>query len=670
MATECQNLYSAEYSAFIDREYDTFIDRYAIKDIIKENASSQYKYIIDLICKIFNVGRSSIKSFVSEDKYNYQFFVEGYDRIYMCFLSDSHYFLNNHRYSFNYHFNNGNYLKFDSHRYAFGGKWAVECNIEGRKMHMINGNHQFKNQLTIDDIDKVYDIFYRYNINFTNIPTMQFDPIASTLFFHLIESEMKEYDSGLEINKFSNKQFSIQHGKVIPIKINGRNGIIEYDDEHIMIKTLLRNTSVKSTFSRLRDYYHMSHTLDEIQKIKLEYPEATEIIDECISRIDINLWHVNLNCMFESKIGYDGVDHCKKIDSGVKEDKYDYVFKILTSDGEKKMEISTDVIIMQWGNGENKVTKVNCEQYTSDGTVVNNTTSYYSKQKKTEGFKLDPDGRFTPLVENSQNLYPNASGMIGYKLTKFRGFSVITVLDVPLTSRIDTGDHIKYRTNEAIVIDMFIPCNGLCNVCSKNTFLCNENNDFMCSQHMTGIARVNPYFYIPESYSALFNTGYKYSVDQVALPTSRDFKIRSQNCGIGIHFCKDIMLLLNYVKMRGDMVSMVQGAENVGHPLNFYYDYHVNKQSSRSKQDGHVYFAQNEKIHTDKILNTCDICNTEVRTSIALECGHNFHRLCLDFNRGKCPHCVMPVPHIVMPDPHNVTDVPRNKKGTKKCIIM
>jgi hypothetical protein len=532
-----------------------------------------------------------------------------------------------------------------------------------------NGKHLLPNELTLDDVDWIYYNFYRHaeelGAEALGIHSHQeFDPIMTTLFYY--------YKNVLDINeKHMDYLYDVPSVETI---VDGRKIVVFFGNKYIRICTKLKYARVTSVFGQ--NHYQLSHTTHELNSIIIHDPMLRKIFTDCIATIQQGIWN-NPIYMFN--------DHSADLDLN---DKCEIITDIYTSRagpefaGLEQFSVcavptvhtncsgllyNTDVVIHQWG-GDTKTVKVTYEQKSSDGTVVNNSTSYYEGGKKIEGMTIRPDGKFTVDVLDPEQY--NITGIIGYKVVKNGAHQVVVVLDVPKTSLIDTGDHIKYRTNRAKVVDMFVPQFDKCKKCQLMTaFYDTSKKEFRCSKHISGmrstsmVARCR----VTEGYSALRDSTYKYTVGQDAIPTNGGFDARRRSCGVGIHFCKEYNVLAKYISFSyvnhplGDIVpkaecSVASKVPNVldvpeipnspeilnvseipnAHEIPKAHDvYEIPKASEIPNA-----YIDHSAPETDPI---CAICHDEYgNEGVNLQCGHVFHSRCINnwkVINNTCPIC-------------------------------
>lgn len=560
---------------------------------------------------------------------------------------------------YKYYYKDGDYLRIDICDFMHS-TFSIDCKVNGRRMTVHDGKHLHKNELTLDDVDWIYDNFYRHGDDLVaescgSLVQQSFDPIMTTLFYYYCESQ--------DINEHHmDYLYDVPWCETV---VNGRLIVVFFGDTYMHICTKLKYARVTSVFTQQR--YMLSHTASELASIVIPDLKLARIFTDYIAAIQPDVWD------YKSPSYMHAINPFGTTDTEDTCDQCEVTTETYTN--HPGLLYNTDVIINKWGD-DSKTVKVTYEQKSPDGTVVNNSTSYYEGGKKIDGFTIRPDGKFSIDVLDPESY--NVTGIIGYKVVKNGVHQVIVVLDVPQTSHLDTGDHQKYRTDCAKVIDMFIPQFDKCTKCKLNTvFYDTSKNEFRCSKHISGLRSTSMVArcHVTEGYSVLHDSTYRYRVGQYAIPTNGGFKARSKSCGIGIHFCKEYVVLAKYIGMsyinhplddiqpRQEQPAITERTESpvdTDSIVNSLLDPHMTLDAPVAQ----VALAAHEPPETPENPETpetpetseyrspthiestepiCVICHDEYGDEgIRLLCGHTFHRLCIDnwcHINNICPTC-------------------------------
>ena len=184
----------------------------------------------------------------------------------------------------------------------------------------------------------------------------------------------------------------------------------------------------------------------------------------------------------------------------------EYVSDIYGYEDTTQFLYNTKIIIQAFGAGESKIT---CQQVSENGsTVINNSSCYYYHGNKLNSFMINSVGNFTVSLNGNGC---SEESIIGYKACEMLGIPVVVILEIPKTSKIDTQTHIKYRTNEAKVIDMFVPQYGQCSMCSANTYIWTHDEP-SCSKHLGVISVLRPLHYVTQCHSSFRDESFIYEL--------------------------------------------------------------------------------------------------------------------------------------------------------------
>ena len=209
-----------------------------------------------------------------------------------------------------------------------------------------------------------------------------------------------------------------------------------------------------------------------------------------------------------------------------------------------------------------KAKMISLTQRRSDSTVINSKAISTYDGKFQHSLTVRADGSWSIKYADEYT-----GPLVGYKATTGRsGELVMCVLHVPESSRLDTGDNLKFRAEEVYVYDMFEPGFSPCAVCKKKTYLYEKpkysqvqdfaimsdpNFTFKCKDHINHtLASFVPVKQVDSSHSKLSDRSYIYTVKTVAKPANGSFTSRSVSCGIGIHFCISPVTLVDYLNLK------------------------------------------------------------------------------------------------------------------------
>ena len=204
---------------------------------------------------------------------------------------------------------------------------------------------------------------------------------------------------------------------------------------------------------------------------------------------------------------------------------------------------------------------VSLTQQDSESTVINSKAISTYDGKFQHSLTIRADGSWSVKYADEYT-----GPLVGYKKTTGRsGELVICVLHIPESSRLDTGDNVKFRAEEVYVYDMFEPGYSPCAVCKKKTYLYEKpkysqvqdfaimsdpNFTFKCKDHINHtLASFVPVKQVDSSHSPLYSSSYIYTVKTVAKPANGSFTSRRVSCGVGIHFCISPVTLVDYLKL-------------------------------------------------------------------------------------------------------------------------
>ena len=220
---------------------------------------------------------------------------------------------------------------------------------------------------------------------------------------------------------------------------------------------------------------------------------------------------------------------------------------------------NTSIIIHQYGNSVNKII---CQQINDTGNIIHQTSSIFVNGNKVNCSEIDEQGNEThTLVYKSGQIYSGET--IGYKFLLLNKVPVICILGIG--NKVDTHDHIKYRCNNAQVLDLFVPLCGNCTheKCNLKTFIFSDKDKvFKCSKHCFPLdITFCPFIHVTEAYS-YYDRTFKYIRGEQVFPQNGLFIKNNISCGIGIHYCKDPITLMNYQSDNDGYIKNIHNGYN------------------------------------------------------------------------------------------------------------
>jgi hypothetical protein len=183
---------------------------------------------------------------------------------------------------------------------------------------------------------------------------------------------------------------------------------------------------------------------------------------------------------------------------------------------------------------------------TSFGALGNPNKMMIYNDKKIE-FELTVNGDGKMLIATSEkDKYLKDGYLLGYKFastTQDKQYDCVVKLKIPFSATVGTYTYHKYRTNEALVDEIFVPKFGLCHECTKLTpFFDEKSGKFLCCNHGKNFILV-PSVQLKYCYSS---NDSKFMYGAGAVVKEKIIAI-DYDCHKGIHFCINYLDLLNVV---------------------------------------------------------------------------------------------------------------------------
>ena len=244
-----------------------------------------------------------------------------------------------------------------------------------------------------------------------------------------------------------------------------------------------------------------------------------------------------------------------------------------------------NLVITQYGNCTSS--KIFIDTYISTLQHPPTKMILINNNKKEFELRINTNGNILVKTDNKQK-YLKDNCLLGYKFARIFswGYDCVVKLKIPLTSRIATYSYHKYRTENCIVDDIFIPQTNNCKECAllginRKTIYYDENKkEFLCSKH------VNDFILLPAVHlNYCFSSYDKKFIYQLQKENTESLgRLINEDCGRGIHFC------ITY----NDLFSQI------GHPI--IYDETILEKISKNNINKIIGFNKTENIKKEEII--------------------------------------------------------------------